>query len=239
MATEQQLITRAIEEAGCNSENAKFEFSFAYGTSGGVFTVDVNSFVTDPVTHPCSAAALKEALEDLSSVGEGGVIVRGAIGGPFETEFIGANAGQVMPLPVVDGSDLTPTQTVMVEEIQQGDPTDYVSDATIFWEDYENAATDTLRFLYTKRGLIRKRIGRLSNETDVRIGRDNQAEEAGSKRFQQALELLKRVENEIDAEIGVINASSRRGYGSQMTTTTPNGLPYGMMSRNVRNGRFR
>jgi hypothetical protein len=60
--------------------------------TGGTFTLAFSGQTTAPVAFDATAAAVQTALEDLSNLAPGDVIVTGNAGGPWTVEFAGARA---------------------------------------------------------------------------------------------------------------------------------------------------
>lgn len=237
--TPAQWQAKAIEETGGSTTNAKFKFAMVYGTSGGSFTVEINGLVTAPVLFPASVNSLRFALEALPTVGAGGAKVKGALGGPYEVEFVGANAGQDVPPPVIEGALLNPPQDVEVEVVSFGQTNDFSEDAAEAWVNNAAARSDKLRFLYVKLELLEKRLGGAIDWVDTRTGQVNEIEEKAS---QITLNLEKRkadVLAAINTELDALAAGARRTYGGPMTTTTTNGKPYGVMGTDPTSGRLR
>jgi hypothetical protein len=75
--------------------------------TGGTFTLSFGGQVTGALAYNAAAATIQTALEGLSTIGTGNVLVTGSAGGPWTVTFIGALAGQDLALMVADGALLT------------------------------------------------------------------------------------------------------------------------------------
>ncbi|NKR60250.1 hypothetical protein GS474_16090 [Rhodococcus hoagii] len=78
------------------------------GPTGGTFTLSVGGQTTAGIAYNATAAAVKSALEALSTVGTGNANVTGTAGGPYTVSL--ANGG----LLTGSGASLTPSGTVTV-----------------------------------------------------------------------------------------------------------------------------
>jgi hypothetical protein len=79
-----------------------------YGTpSGGTFTLTVGDQTTAPLAYNASAAAVQSALEALSNVGVGDLVVTGSAGGPYTLTADAALAGTALPEITGNGDELT------------------------------------------------------------------------------------------------------------------------------------
>lgn len=68
--------------------------------TSGTFTLTFNGQTTAPIAEAATAAAVQAALEALSNIDPGDVVVTGADGGPFTATFGGRYAGVNVPLMV-------------------------------------------------------------------------------------------------------------------------------------------
>jgi hypothetical protein len=236
--THAEWISKALGEVGDDKVNALFEFGFAQGTSDGTFTVSQNGMSSVDIDFPPSAEVLKDALCDIPTIGQDGVIVTGAMGGPYRLEMVGGNAGQQVPAPVISGADLVPTQVVQVVELRQGRITDLAETAQASWDSNDEVTDLNLRYLYVKRDLIEKRLGLSVDDVDTRTGRENVVDVKSSQRYKQLQDMMARVEKAIQSRIAVLDAGMRRTYGGALTKTTPNGQPYGVLAFNPNSGRY-
>lgn len=238
MKTAAEWIAKALREVGNDEVNATFDFGFAHGTLSGTFTVSVNGMATEAIDFPCSSVVLADALQDVPMVGAGGIKVTGPIGGPFRLEFVGGNAGQEVPLPLVNGSLLEPTQEVQVLEIWQGRTTSLERDAQESWDDHSSESSLELRFNLVKADLIEVRLGLAVNDVDTRLGRENVTEVKSSQHYQQLQDMAKRVQNKIASLQASLSARHRRPAGAMLTKMTPNGQAYGVLRLNRSTGRL-
>ena len=70
---------------------------------GGTFTLSYSGGQTDALAFDCPAAAVQSAVEGLSRVGTGNVVVSGPDGGPFELRFGGELTGRNVEVVEADG----------------------------------------------------------------------------------------------------------------------------------------
>jgi RHS repeat-associated protein len=100
--------------------------------AGGTFTLTFNSQTTGGIAYNASAATVQSAVEALTSVGSGNVVVTDAPGGGWEVRFAGTMAAQYQVQVTADGSGLTGgTSTgVAVSTISQGGNTGDVAAVT-------------------------------------------------------------------------------------------------------------
>lgn len=238
MATPTERQAQAILEAGGIQTNSIFEIAFVLGTFGGTFPVSLNGQTSAPIPYPVSSADLSTALNLVSTIGTDGTVVKGPIGGPFTVEMVGGNAGEDVGLLEVDGSNLAPSQTVQVAELQVGDSTDYTAAAAQAWSDNSSAPNENLQFLYTKLAIANLRWGMLSNTmAQTKTGQINVVD-VTDKRFDQLGAIIAKTQNDIADALLATSNQTRQSAGTLMRKTTPNGLAYGLMQRNPQNGRY-
>ena len=65
--------------------------------TGGTFTLTFDGQTTANITYPATAAQVQAALEALSNVNPGDVVVTGASGGPYTIAFAGQYTGKNVP----------------------------------------------------------------------------------------------------------------------------------------------
>lgn len=82
----------------------------AAGSSGDTFTVTVNGQTTAAIAYDATAAAVDTAVELLSTVGTGGVVVTGSAGGPWTLAFL-ASLGDMTVTSAGTGMTVTVTTT--------------------------------------------------------------------------------------------------------------------------------
>ncbi|MCI0463316.1 MAG: hypothetical protein L0Z62_40735, partial [Gemmataceae bacterium] len=75
--------------------------------TGGTFTLTFGGQTTSGIAYNASAATVKSALEGLSSIGSGNVLVQGGAGGPWVVRFAGTLAGADQAQLTGSGSGLT------------------------------------------------------------------------------------------------------------------------------------
>lgn len=85
------------------------------GASSGTFTLTFGGATTGDIAFDALAAEVEEALEALSSIGEGNVNVTGDSGGPFTVEFIRDLGNQDVALMTADDTDTDGTVAVAEE----------------------------------------------------------------------------------------------------------------------------
>jgi len=236
--TPEEFQARAIEETGGINENSVFEIAFDYGTRAGTFTGAFSGVESAPIAFPPSASALQAALCAIPLVGVGGCLVQGPLGGPYEIEMVGANAGQKVSLPFFDGSALDPEQEIQVQELQTGQKTNLGEFAAQSWAENSDAVSDTHRFLLVKLDLIDKRLGSLLDAVDMRTGQVDVTERKESQRVANLIQLRGIAERQIAAEVEKRKTGKNRTFGGAMIHKTPNGRAWGVLVRDWRTGRL-
>jgi YD repeat-containing protein len=100
--------------------------------TGGVFTLSFNGQTTNHQPYNASAATLQAALQGLSSIGSGNVLISGPAGGPWLVRFAGALAGLPEPEMTGNGSALTggTNPSVAIGTLSQGGDTGRVQAST-------------------------------------------------------------------------------------------------------------
>ena len=90
--------------------------------TGGTFTLSFVSQTTAGLAFNASAAAVQAALEALTAIGSGNIVVSGVDGGPFTVTFAGDLATTPVPILGADGSGLTggTSPTVVVAVVTAG-----------------------------------------------------------------------------------------------------------------------
>jgi len=89
--------------------------------TGGTFTLSFSGQTTAPVAFDADATALQTALEDLSNIAAGDVIVTGNAGGPWTVDFAGALADTDVAQMTGNATNLTGTpKSVTVATTVQG-----------------------------------------------------------------------------------------------------------------------
>ncbi len=84
------------------------------GATGGSFTLGFEGQTTAAIPYDASASgagSVQGALEALSTIGAGNVVVSGGAGGPYAVTFLGALAHLQLPVFTVDSSGLLPGGT--------------------------------------------------------------------------------------------------------------------------------
>ncbi|WP_328438266.1 phage tail tube protein [Nocardia puris] len=84
-------------------------FALPSGTTSGTWTITVDGQTTSGLAHNIAAAALKTALEALSTVGAGNASVTGANGGPYTAVLPGT-----VTTVSASGTGLTPSGTITI-----------------------------------------------------------------------------------------------------------------------------
>jgi hypothetical protein len=75
--------------------------------TGGTFTLTFDGATTAGIAYNATAAAVKSALEALSTVNPGDVTVTGSAGGPYTITFTGRYVGDDVPALTASGASLT------------------------------------------------------------------------------------------------------------------------------------
>ncbi|MHC4716955.1 MAG: hypothetical protein ACYS5V_08300, partial [Planctomycetota bacterium] len=75
--------------------------------TGGTFSLSLSGQTTGGLAHNASAGNVRTALEGLTTVGAGNVLVTGPNGGPWNLEFVGTKAGSDMATVTVNAAGLT------------------------------------------------------------------------------------------------------------------------------------
>ncbi len=88
--------------------------------TGGTFTLTFKGQTTAPIAFDAPEGVVANALSALSTVGEDGVDVNGADGGPYKVFFAVHNGEVVQPQITADASGLTPSSAVSVVTDAQG-----------------------------------------------------------------------------------------------------------------------
>jgi hypothetical protein len=93
------------------------QVAIAGNPSGGFFTLEFNGEATAALSVAASAAEVQVALEGLSTIGAGNVVVTGADGGPWEVRFTNNLGLRDVPLLVASTNEI---QTVRLRGIPAG-----------------------------------------------------------------------------------------------------------------------
>lgn len=93
--------------------------------TGGTFTLSFQGQTTAAIPYNAASSAVDTALEALSTIGTGNVVVTGSAGGPYLVTFAGDLAEQALPALTANGASLTGSSpTIAVTETTPGvDPT--------------------------------------------------------------------------------------------------------------------
>ncbi len=87
--------------------------------TGGTFTLTFSGQTTAAIAYNAAAAAVQTALENLSNIAPGDVVVTGSAGGPWTVEFQGVYAATDVALMTVGAASLLGTnekQTVAIDD---------------------------------------------------------------------------------------------------------------------------
>lgn len=90
--------------------------------TGGTFTLTYSGQTTAAIAWNAAAATVQAALEALSNIGVGDVLVTGAAGGPWTVTFDGALGDLDVALMTIDGSSLTGGSGHAVTLVTAGQP---------------------------------------------------------------------------------------------------------------------
>lgn len=89
--------------------------------TSGTFILTFKTVSTDPIPYSASPEDVQAALEELSSIGPGNVVVTGIPGGPWTVTFAGELAGGTQPLLQVNddglGGGTAPSITVLTSDV--------------------------------------------------------------------------------------------------------------------------
>lgn len=95
------------------------------GPTGGTFTLTWSGQTTAAIPYNANAATVQGALNDLSNIRTGDVIVTGANGGPYDVQFTNTLKGQDVAAMTASGASLTggTTPGVTITTVQSGSNT--------------------------------------------------------------------------------------------------------------------
>lgn len=107
--------------------------------TGGTFTLTYSAQTTAAIAYNAAASTVQTALEQLSSITVGKVLVSGSAGGPYLVEFVDTLGATDLALMTGSAAGLTGTgsQTLVVSEITAPTGPNY-------WDDAENWSTGSL-----------------------------------------------------------------------------------------------
>lgn len=92
---------------GVDAVNEKQQVTLAGPPTGGTFTLAFDGQTSGAIAYDASAATVQAALEALSNIAPGDVVVTGNATGPYIVEFKGTYRGIDVPLLIGVGSSLT------------------------------------------------------------------------------------------------------------------------------------
>lgn len=92
--------------------NERQQITVNLGSAGEVFRLNFEGAQTADIAFDAAASVVQTALEGLSTIGAGNVVVTGAAGGPYTVAFQGTLAGQDVPL--LTGSNFTGNLTLTI-----------------------------------------------------------------------------------------------------------------------------
>lgn len=157
-----------IGEAPCG---AIFELLLPIATDDGGFTLTYNGQTTLELNYNVDAATMQAALEDLSTIGLGGVKVDGQKKGPYYIELTGENVGASWATLTADGSGLSPAAGLTPKAVRNGRASRFADKASQYWAKYSTITDLDLRALYMTRDLIvQDAMGASVSSVDVRDG---------------------------------------------------------------------
>ncbi len=105
---------------GTEPVNERQAIAIEGAPTGGAFTLGFDGQATTPIAFDARPAAVRSALEVLSTVGAGNLGVSGNPGGPYTIEFGGSLGGSDQPQLTCDASALTPSGACTVTTAQNG-----------------------------------------------------------------------------------------------------------------------
>ena len=103
----QPLIAAANGQVTPAQANEVQTVTITGAPEGGTFTLTFSGQTTGPIAYNATAAAVQAALEALSNIAPGDVLVTGAAGGPYTVTFLGAHSGTDTAQMTASGSGLT------------------------------------------------------------------------------------------------------------------------------------
>lgn len=117
------LLSSSVQPGGVNEVQT---ITINGGPTGGTFTLTFRGATTGAIAFDAAASAVEDALEGLSTIGNGEVRVTGSAGGPYAVEFMGSLGRQNVDAMTASGAGLTggTTPSVSVTTTTAGDSTD-------------------------------------------------------------------------------------------------------------------
>ncbi len=97
----------SLQRSGMGGTNEVQTATLTGSPSGGNFKLGVGGVLTANIAYNAAASAVEEALEALSTVGEGGVSVTGSAGGPYTVTFRNQLGNRNLPAMTKDATGLT------------------------------------------------------------------------------------------------------------------------------------
>ena len=126
-------ITTTAASAGSAAVDEVQLVTITSSPSGGTFTLTYSGQTTSAIAYNASAATVDAALEALSNIGAGDVVVTGSAGGPWTVTFATALAATNVAQMTGNGASLTGATT---ETLTAATPT--ASEGPNHWDTVEN-----------------------------------------------------------------------------------------------------
>jgi len=115
-------VSVSVVQAGQAAQNEQQRVALPADVAGGTFTLEFDGQTTGNIAYDASAATVEAALEALSNISAGDVVVTGSDGGPWTIEFASTYATTNVALLIGDGTNLTGSLSITVAEVTQGSP---------------------------------------------------------------------------------------------------------------------
>lgn len=231
MMTPLEYQREACEKIGDVSANCIWEIRLPLASSAGTFAISFNNSQTIALPYNASANLIQAALEDLDTVGDGGMIVEGAKKGPYILEANGDLAAMDFEEGILttDGSNLVPPMNPTVQVLQHGKSPKYLGKAAKLWNELIQTYPEQEAFVALKiRYLLAEDLVAYYVNAVNRRERDFSADERDL--FNNAMRLKAETKAAID-QYQLDQASSNLGASlqSRIEKSTPDGQPYGTL----------
>lgn len=134
------LWLSATDKKLCDTDpgqNEQVTVTLVGSPTGGTFTLTFGGQTTSAIAYNAAASAVQTALEALSTIGNGNVIVTGSAGGPYTVEFVNDLGRQGVGAVTGDGSSLTGTgddEDVEIAVAQEGIQSILIARVVALWD---------------------------------------------------------------------------------------------------------
>ena len=226
------IIARALREVGDVGANVVWEVALPAATEGGWWTLSFAGRTTNALAALAMPTPIQAALELM--LGAGNVRVTGVPRGPFVISFVGELGAQPLPETLypltADGSNLDEPATLVAIQRNSGDSpvlAEIAQTLVAEWGEIKNADVTRLRL---KVALLETLLGGSHIAIDVETA---QRVEKLSQQFKNLRELLDLAMGELEGLYAASRTSAGAGaaYGGKIRKQTPNGQPYGVLTR--------